>query len=108
MNFQKIVIIVATIILLGMLLIIGYSMSQYKGNMKYPPSISECPDYWISSDNKCTNPDNINNLGGCSVPMIFNRSKYIGHNGNCEKVKWANKCKITWSGLTNDPKLNNC
>ena len=107
MNFQKLVLTVATVILICMMILIGYAMSTNKGNMNFPPSVSECPDYWISSNKQCINNNNVN-LGDCKSPMNFNISKYMGHNGNCQKVKWANNCKIVWSGLTNDPKLNNC
>ena len=105
MNFQKLVVTIATVILIFMLLIIGYAMSKHNGIMKFPPSVSECPDYWVSSNNLC---NNVNNLGDCNKSMNFKTNTYIGHKGDCNKVKWAKQCNVSWSGLTNDPKLNNC
>jgi len=45
MNFQQIVIIVATIILILMLIVIGFSLAKHRNNQSFPPASSECPDF---------------------------------------------------------------
>ena len=106
MNFQQIVIIVATIILILMLIIIANNLRRNKENKTYPPALSECPDFWVSRDVGCENPTN---LGKCGKgPITFSRSIYKGHDGNCNKAKWARNCQVTWDGITNNDQLNKC
>ena len=100
MNFQIIVIIVATIILILMLTFIGYVLHAQRSNLKFPPVTGECPDYWVSKDNECTNPKN---LGKCAGSKKFNSKTYQGHDGDCAKSKWAKHCGLTWQGITNNP-----
>ena len=106
MNFQQIVIIIATIILIIMLIIIGYSLAKHRSNQIFPPASSECPDFWRSTDKGCENP---RNLGKCGEgPFNFNDHRYKGHNGDCNKARWARNCQVTWAGITNNDELNKC
>jgi hypothetical protein len=98
MNFQFTVIIVATIILILMLTFVGYALYNNRFNKQFPPVIGECPDYWVSQDNQCTNP---RNLGTCTGPTNFNTKQYKGHDGNKLKSQWAKNCNLTWDGITN-------
>ena len=86
MNFQKKVIIVATIILIGLLVFVGYAIQKDKGEATFPPVTAECPDYWDSVNNECVNT-------------------YKGNDGPCEKYKWAKNCKTSWDGITNMPNI---
>jgi hypothetical protein len=100
-GFQKLILIIALIVLLISLLFIGISI-HYSRNKTWPPSIPSCPDYWISEgtdkDAKCIN---VQNLGVCKAKtMNFNNAPYVGSNGNCAKYTWANNCNIAWDGLT--------
>ena len=99
MNFQIIVLIVATVFLISMLTFIGYSLYSHQFHLKFPPVVAECPDYWVAENDTCTNPKN---LGKCSGPMNFNSKTYQGHDGNCAKSRWANNCEIPWQGITNN------
>ena len=118
MNFQSIVMIVATVILIFALATIGVALSNLNSGIKYPPVIADCPDYWSiskkpadhGSDSSQTPEFTCNNdkeLGhvdvvGCTV---FNSSdsKYKGIGGLCAKKQWADKCDVTWDGVTNNP-----
>jgi len=111
MNFQSIVMIVATVILIFALATIGVALSNMNSDIKYPPVIADCPDYWsISTDPGtqefiCNNDKELghdNSEVGCTV---FNSSdsKYKGTGGLCAKKQWADKCDITWDGVTNNP-----
>ena len=59
MSFQKIVLIVAIVILILTLSVIGYMMYTTARNTTFPPLTGsrQCPDEWTfdSSDNNCTN-----------------------------------------------------
>ena len=100
MTFQSNVIIIATIILIGLLIFIGFSLKKNKTKTKFPPVLAECPDYWDSYDNKCSN---IHSLGTCNFdePKDFTNNIYIGDSGDCEKYKWAKNCGVSWDGITN-------
>lgn len=98
LTFQKIISYIAAIILAGTLTIIGFMIYRSKQSIKYPPEISECPDYWETiGPNKCKN--NLK-VGTCDVDeMDFNDPKYSGPQGKVEKCKWANGCGVVWDGL---------
>jgi len=103
-GFQKIVIFSAIIILIIALVIIGTSLSYAKGQ-NWPPMTPECPDYWrVSGNSKCIN---VKDLGTCPpksnnkhLRMNFNIPAFSGSQGNCNKYTWANKCGISWDGIT--------
>jgi len=105
--FQKIVLFSAIIILSIALIIIGVSLT-YAKNPVWPPMVPECPDYWeIDGSGNNTTCINVNDLGTCPaasgndhLTMNFNVSPYSGAKGNCNKYQWANKCGVTWDGLT--------
>ncbi len=95
-SFQKIISYIAAFILAGTLIVIGFIVYHSKSSMKYPPEVSECPDYWETiGPNKCRNTLK---LGKCA-DMDFNDPKYNGPTGTAEKCKWANSCGLVWDGL---------
>jgi hypothetical protein len=105
--FQRIVLIIAIIILIISLLLIGLSIRSSKRNIAWPPLVPVCPDYWFidgsGNNTKCINK---RNLGTCKpssgtkhLTMNFNVSPYIGANGNCAKYTWANNCGLAWDGI---------
>jgi hypothetical protein len=108
MNFQRIVLTIAIVLLVISLIFIGLSINGSKKNRKFPPVVANCPDYF---DDKGTNSKslckNTKSLGICSDKIPdFNTSEYIGQNGMCNKKKWAKSCNVTWDGITNN--LNAC
>lgn len=105
--FQKFVLLTAIIILIIALVFIGTALSKAK-NGTWPPLTPECPDYWIidgsGNNTKCIN---IKDLGTCPpqqgnkhLIMNFNTNAFTGSNGNCAKYTWANKCNVSWDGIT--------
>ena len=100
MNFQQIIIFIASILLILILTFIGYSLYNNQFNNEFPPVLGECPDFWVAKDKRCYNPKN---LGNCTGPMDFNTSQFQGNNGNCEKANWATSCNVSWTGITNNP-----
>ena len=59
-RFNKIVLIIATIVLIVSLLILGYFLNVALLNDSYPPVINQCPDYWDVSGNTCVNKTFVN------------------------------------------------
>lgn len=105
-TFQTIVSVTAIITLIIIFITIAISLYIAKQKEKWPPILSQCPDYWIDESingSKCTN---VKDLGTCKSPnsghytMDFTRPLFMGSNGICEKYKWAKGCDITWDGIT--------
>jgi hypothetical protein len=99
-GFQKIVLIAALIILIIALIFIGIALSNAQNN-QWPPMVPQCPDYWQAdgsgNNTICTNAMN---LGSCKSVMNFNNPPFSGENSSCAKYTWANKCGVTWDGIT--------
>lgn len=100
MAFQKIVMYIALVLLILVLLFIGYMMYRTKQSTDWPPMISECPDYWSVTDVEvCANDKN---LGNCGKTMDFSGADWQGKSGLKKKYDWAQGCKLTWDGITNN------
>jgi hypothetical protein len=107
MNFQRSVLIIATVILIGMLTFVGVSINSQTKTQVYPPVVAECPDYWeaepLNGDPTkpiCKNTKNVGS-GNCETSMDFNSDEFSGDGGFCSKQKWAKTCGMTWDGVTN-------
>jgi hypothetical protein len=105
MNFQKLVLTIAVIVLVVSLLVTGLLIRKSKSTYTYPPSVSECPDYFrLVSPNVCKN---VHKLGKCSEngkpkeTWDFNGSNFLGESGKQNKCKLANFCEISWDGIDN-------
>jgi hypothetical protein len=106
-GFQKIVLFSAIVILIISLVTIGITLS-YSKDEEWPPITAECPDFWITdgsgNNTKCIN---VKDLGTCKamgedkhLVMNFNLPAFTGSQGDCNKYKWADKCDISWDGIT--------
>jgi hypothetical protein len=106
-GFQKIVLFAAIIILIIALVFIGISLSYAKGQ-QWPPIVPNCPDYWVfdgsGNNTRCVN---VKDLGTCPptsgdkhLQMNFNTSPFTGTQGDCSKYNWANRCGVSWDGIT--------
>lgn len=102
-SFQSIIIYTALAILIILLIIVSINLHYAKTNVKWPPIIGNCPDYWYdegTNGSKCViNNDNVN-LGTATSPMDFSGNAYTGKNGNCVKYQWANSKSVSWDGIT--------
>ena len=104
MSFQKKIAIIALIIFLISMITIGAMMSSASRNVKYPPEIPTCPDYWGAKEQSeslageimhqpksiCVpNPDlgDKSNMGTfIDKEMDFSPSQYQGPSGTAEKM----------------------
>jgi hypothetical protein len=111
--FNKIVLMVATILLILGLIIIGIIIVRTLEGQVFPPVVTECPDYWNVAYNNsgeiiCRN-NHINSGYSTNQCRNFPTSKFSanGTSANdiiCEKFNWAKQCNIHWDGITNNPK----
>jgi hypothetical protein len=98
-TFKKITVIVAIIILCLMLFFTGIMISRSKSNKTWPPTISECPDYFkVVGIDRC---ENTKNLGTCHGVSDFSAAEWQGATGLENKKKWAKDCGVVWDGITN-------
>lgn len=118
-TFQKIVLTIAIVLLIGMLIVINMSLTSASASLTWPPIKTNCPDYWedlSGNGSQCFNVNDIG-IGGAScnarkyigvngdIPdpsstKNFNTAVYTGLNGLCEKQKWAKSCNVDWDGIT--------
>ena len=107
-GFQKMVLISAIIILIITLVIIGIALSYAKSEEEWPPVVPECPDYWvIDGSGSNINCINMKDLGVCPAKsgeehqtMNFQSPLFSGDSGSCNKKNWADKCEVSWDGIT--------
>ena len=113
-GFEKKVLIIAGIILVVSLVLVLIFILMSKGNQKYPPVESECPDYWeLEEDaNKKLLCKNVKGLGdkdtwsgeSTEVTIDPNRQDFQGVDGLCNKQNWAREHNVTWEGVTEPTK----
>jgi hypothetical protein len=70
LNFQRIVIIIAIIMLIVTMIFIGYALyNQSTASGAWPPETPKCPDFWtVGSDGTCTNPNKVPNCEYNGIP----------------------------------------
>ena len=92
---------------------IGTTMASTEA-VKYPPIMSECPDYYRKEATGCVSKiSDITNLDACKS-VDFNDTTVFTNNGNsgmgpdsaiCEKKNWAINCGVNWDGITNNDNI---
>jgi hypothetical protein len=111
MHFQKIVLIIATILLILTLVIIGASLSKASENETWPPVVGDCPDFWVDMSGNGEACFNSHSLGTCNIPSKgnpntknFNEYPFTGENGECANHTWAESCRVIWDGINSGVK----
>lgn len=97
-NFQNIVMIVATVILIISLLIIGVMIYKDKYKNLFPPVLPGCPQPgWIHSEDgtNCTPIATIPGSNDCKTVEFVKTP--------CEAWHRAVACNIPWDGITGHP-----
>ena len=113
MNFQRKVLLVASILFVLTALFIIYTLYSGKYSKEFPPVVASCPDYWLDHQvkdalgNTKSNCVNVKNLGTCpdQKSNSFDEPQWLGETGECRKSKWAKLCNLTWDGITNNSKV---
>ena len=103
-NFQKITLIIAGVLLLICIVLLILIFLFPNTEQVWPPMISNCPDYFedVNGDgSNCVNKIPIHTqCTNADIPNFAKDPEYIGSGGNCAKYNWANKCGVTWDGIT--------
>lgn len=106
MTFQKIVLVIAIILLIISLIFIAIAMNNAKSDETWPPVIGDCPDYWVDLSGNGGACVNKMSLGTCNIPsegnmnpMDFSQPPFTGDNSSCAKYTWARGCNVTWDGI---------
>jgi hypothetical protein len=97
LNFQIIVLIAATVILIMTLIVIGYLMNRNQRSQPWPPVVGKCPDYWDISGNMCTPPNSGINAGKTGTTGID-----LSNYNKCTLYSWATSNNVVWDGITLD------
>jgi hypothetical protein len=111
MDFYTTLFVVTVVFSVIMLCFVGYFMSISRKNETYPPSIADCPDYYtLNSTGICNAGSNITTSDPVCNSEDFTKDIYkpSGTNftsGLCAKKQWANKCNVTWDGISNNDSL---
>jgi len=119
-TFQKIILTIAIVLLIGLLIMINMSLNNASESMIWPPVTTDCPDYWEDLSGNGSQCFNVKDIGTCNHPSLdgnnnpvvsstknFTTTAYSGLNGLCEKQKWANNCGVAWDGITYGYGTNN-
>ena len=97
MNFQNSILILAIILLIIGTIVLSYSIKSSIKLKKWPPYISNCPDYWQDKNGDgsyCIGSD-VNTSTGALCNGTVNFSAY----NNCQKYNISNACGIYWDGI---------
>lgn len=109
LNFQKIVLIIAIVILIVSLVFIGMQIKKSNSKQPWPPLVPQCPDYWKADSSGNCKPiekapmtQEIKNNTTCNPldGIDFTMGVYAGADGACNKRKWATGCNAAWEGIT--------
>jgi hypothetical protein len=128
MKFQLVVIIILGILLIITLIAFYYIATSSGNNIKFPPSIPICPDYYyqttssdknkirctamstmmdklnsrITADTTLNTNDNKNDQRANCINPEFPPHFYTGTRANCNKYNWTKGCYSipAWEGIT--------
>lgn len=101
-TFQKMTLMIAGILLIICIIIIVLIFLFPNTKQVWPPMVGNCPDYFVDIKGDGSNCVNSLSLGTCTETETpdFSKNDFIGSGGNCAKYTWANKCGLTWDGIT--------
>ena len=94
---------------------------------RFPPWLSDCPDFWIKDGDKCkpdpkssnangrqvcnNQPGNYNEKVDWNVPagLEYNLNEGVDFTGKPlnERCKWAQACDVHWEGISDQGCTNN-
>ncbi len=99
MAFQKIVLIIALVLLILALVVIGVLIKSAQTTAKFPPETSKCPDFFkVDLQNgkiHCNNPLGLGSCASGLTPVVGDTL-----DSRVQNCKLARGCGITWDGIT--------
>jgi len=101
--FQKNVVVVACVLLIVAIAFIGWMLSDGESGSLWPPSVSNCPDYWEDSAGDGSSCMNVKRIGKCGNGP-YNFTGWNAPSKACSAKGMMDKCNLTWDGITSiDP-----
>lgn len=100
MNFQKICIIIACVLLVILFSIIAVSFNSSYSKAIWPPIIANCPDYWNDLNGDGTACVNVKGLGNNSSVTSKTQQVDFTNYSSCNKYNYCNTNEITWDGIS--------
>jgi hypothetical protein len=99
MNFQKMSMLIAGILLLILFILIAISYSHANSKAVWPPILNNCPDYFKDVNGDGTKCYNEFGLGYDLSPSDFIdfKNKYPS---SCDKYVFCNSHRLSWDGIT--------
>jgi hypothetical protein len=107
--FQKVATILAVLVVMVTLGTVAWTLHHRKSDVRWPPVVGECPDYWedISAQGNGSACKNRHRLGTCNLPtgkssntMDFTTPDFASDTNGCQRYTWAQNCGVTWDGIT--------
>lgn len=116
MNFYKTSFMIMVVVLIICLAFLGSAISASSADKRFPPVISECPDYYeLDSSGICSTSFSLYTGTGSECNYIkFSNSSDFPNYGNgglgesselCEKKIWAENCGVNWDGITTNENI---
>lgn len=104
-SFQTTVVTIAVVLLIIIMIFIGISLYRNKKNFQYPPVAANCPDYWLDQSTEgrivCVDAKNLGKKD-CMKKINVSEASWLSEKALCQKKQWANRCELTWDGVTNN------
>jgi uncharacterized integral membrane protein len=104
MNFQKICLLVAGILLVILFVVIIISFKNSNSQVIWPPITDNCPDYFTDINGDGSNCANTFDLG---LNVGTNINFKTNYPSACDKYTFCNTNLLTWDGITYGYGLNN-
>jgi hypothetical protein len=68
-NFQRIVMMIAIIMLIAAMIFIGYALYSQSRDIPWPPETPKCPDFWtVDASGNCVKPSQTINCEYNGIP----------------------------------------
>ena len=103
MNFQKISMLVAGILLFVLFVLIAISYNHSNSTAIWPPIINNCPDYFLDVNGDGSSCLNQFSLGTAGTNIDFKNN----NTSACQKFTYCNSNNLTWDGISYGYGLNN-
>jgi hypothetical protein len=110
MEQTKTIFISTIVILLSTLLLVIYILKITNKTYVFPPHINECPDYYyMKTTGECYDKNNVfYDISNVCYIENFNKYTNVGTGTEsklCKQKTWADKCDLSWDGITNNTEL---
>ena len=98
MGFYKSVFLGFTLLLVIVLIVIAYILSNRNKSQLFPPTLSSCPDFYsLSNEGNCAMENAVYSNSSETCKLLNSRDM-----SKMDKKTWAMNCGVSWDGITNN------